>query len=89
MRTYKSLLGMLSSAINLVVLAHLKMRQLQEKLQMQCIQATSSFKDLIFVTPIMQEALKWWCHEPHLSQGLTFLPSIPDVIVTTDTSVDG
>lgn len=80
---------MLSFAIDLVPLARLHMRPLQEELQSQWVQTTGSFDDEVAVTPRMKEAFELWSQKSHLSQGLSFLPVIPDYIVTTDASMEG
>lgn len=88
-RTYKSLLGMISSCIPLVPNCRLRMRPLQELLDNQWIQANGSFEDQITINPQIRQALSWWSIRNNLVQGLTFERQAPSYVMTSDASLNG
>lgn len=86
---YKSLMDSISSCIPLIPNCRLRMRPLQEQLDLQCRQIDGSFDDKITITQPMREAAKWWTIKDNISQGVTFKVSPAPLVITTDASLEG
>ncbi|KAJ1160533.1 hypothetical protein NDU88_001034 [Pleurodeles waltl] len=83
------MLGTMSFCIPLIPNCHFRIRPLQEQLATIWIQAQGSFEDTIFITKKMKAAKSWWIRTRTLSQGLSFFPLTPQVIMMTNASLDG
>ncbi|XP_078506932.1 uncharacterized protein LOC144767313 [Lissotriton helveticus] len=87
-RVFMQLIGMMASCIFIVPHARLHMRPLQECLANQWTQARGQLTDLVLVTSRAYDSLHWWT--PHnLCKGRLFQEPVPQIILTTDASLQG
>ncbi|XP_078517197.1 uncharacterized protein LOC144781723 [Lissotriton helveticus] len=78
----------MASCIFIVPHARLHMRPLQECLANQWTQARGQLTDLVLVTSRAYDSLHWWT--PHnLCKGRLFQEPVPQIILTTDASLQG
>ena len=86
---WTSLLGLMSSMVDLVPYCRFHMRMLQLHLGIYFRPSVHPDSRLVPMTGPMREELAWWSHIPNLMRGTQFPAPSVEITLTTDASLSG
>ncbi len=85
-RTWRSFIGRISSAIELIPNAKLHMRPLQLCFNAQWSPITGHVSDPVRLSPEARTELLWWTSRANVAKGRPFLKRDPELTIVTDAS---